>query len=99
MTDEMRNIVFKIYIFGPQKYEVTEQWTRLHNEKLNNLVVIKCCEGDKLKRMMNRQFMWENMGKIQMWENITIYHRERKDWIQLAQDRACNYTNKNSLKF
>jgi len=36
-------------IFGPRRYEVTEEWRRLHNEELNDLYcspnivrVIKC---------------------------------------------------------
>jgi hypothetical protein len=35
------------------------------------------------------------MGKH--WEDLDV--GERNDWIQLAQDHACDYTDNNSMKF
>jgi len=38
-------------IFGPRRYEVTGEWRRLHNEKLNDLYSPNIVRVIKSKRM------------------------------------------------
>jgi len=38
-------------IFGPRKDEVTREWRRLHNEELNDFVLLtQHCAGDKIEK-------------------------------------------------
>ena len=38
-------------IFGPRWDEVTGEWRRLHNEKLNHFVLLtRYCAGDKIEK-------------------------------------------------
>jgi hypothetical protein len=33
-------------IFGPKRDELTEEWRKLHNEKLNDCTLTQYCAGD-----------------------------------------------------
>ena len=38
-------------IFGPRRDEVTREWRRLHNERLNDPVLLtQYCAGDKIEK-------------------------------------------------
>ena len=38
-------------IFGPRRDEVTGEWRRLHNEKLNDILLLtQYCAGDKMEK-------------------------------------------------
>ena len=38
-------------IFGPRRDEVTGEWRRLHNEKLNDILLLtQYCAGDKIEK-------------------------------------------------
>ena len=38
-------------IFGPRRDEVTGEWRRLHNEEVNDFVLlIQYCAGDKMEK-------------------------------------------------
>jgi len=69
-------------IFGPRRVEVTGEWSRLHNEELNDLYsslnnvrVIK-------SRRMRRVGCVARMGEEKGWEN----RRERDHWGELSLD-------------
>jgi len=37
-------------VFGPRRDEVTEEWRRLHNEVLNDLLPTNIFSGDKIEK-------------------------------------------------
>jgi hypothetical protein len=37
-------------IFGPKRDELTGEWRKLHNEKLNDLLLTHYCAGDKIDK-------------------------------------------------
>ena len=38
-------------MFGPRRDEVTGEWRRLHNEELNDLLLLtRYCAGDKIEK-------------------------------------------------
>jgi len=41
-------------IFGPKRYEVTGDWRKLHNEKLNDL----CCSPNIFRLIKARRMRW-----------------------------------------
>jgi hypothetical protein len=37
-------------IFGPKRDEVTQEWRKLHNEELNDLIFTKYYSGDQMEK-------------------------------------------------
>jgi len=74
-------------IFGPRRDEVTGEWRRLHNEKLNDLY----CSPNNVRVIKSRRMRWaghvERMGEERgcigsWWGN----RRERDHWGGLGID-------------
>jgi len=42
-------------IFGPKRYEVTGEWSRLHNEELNDLY----CSPNIMRMIKSRRTGWD----------------------------------------